>query len=144
MRTEKDFKEVKIRAMNGNEAVKKARRLYREYTPFTVRSLVINKPRGMITDYTVQMVRRADSQMTLIQTEIFKKVKGEWEKRIGKGNVDEFTLKNIIQIADVHGDGLKRVSLIGKKEVHLIPIEDIILAGLKAVDIKKYPVEKSE
>ena len=82
------------------------------------------------------------AELTEKQQEIFEKVKAAWGERVGKGNVDEDGLKRIITIADIDNDGLKRVSLIGSDKVHLVPIEDIILNGLKGTDIDKYPAEE--
>jgi hypothetical protein len=76
--------------------------------------------------------------MTEIQDKIFRKVKEEWEKRVGKGNVDEKSLKKIIEIADTNGDGKKRIIIEGK--TYLVPIEDIILKGISGREVKeKYP-----
>jgi hypothetical protein len=78
--------------------------------------------------------------MNKIQNEIFRKVKEEWEKRVGKGKVDEKSLKKIIEFADTNGDGKKRVIVDGK--TYLVPIEDIILKGISGKEIKeKYPEE---
>lgn len=80
-------------------------------------------------------------ELTEKQHEIFKKVKSAWD-RVGEGrNVDDETLKRIIIFADTNNDGFKRVSLIGSDEVHLVPIEDIIIHGLKSSDLDKYPTE---
>ena len=81
-------------------------------------------------------------ELTEKQQEIFEKVKAAWEERVGKGNVDEEGLKRIIIVADTDKDGLKRVSLMGSDKVHLVPIEAIILNGLKGSDIDKYPMDE--
>ena len=75
-----------------------------------------------------------------IREQIFRKIKKEWEKRIGKGNVDEIRLRQIIGLADTDGDGKKRVVVNGK--TYLVPIEDIILKGLKGNEIENYPSVK--
>ena len=80
--------------------------------------------------------------MTIIQQKIFNKILKEWGKRVSIENVDEETLIKIIKFADVHEDGKKRVSLLGDNKVHLVPIEDIILNGLRGTEIEKYPIEK--
>lgn len=77
-------------------------------------------------------------ELSDVQQEIFNEVKTEWEKRTGKGNVDEGSLKRIIIMADTDGDGKKRVVVSGK--THLVPISDIILDGLRASEIDKYPI----
>ena len=77
-------------------------------------------------------------KLTKIQQKIFDKVKKEWEKKIGKGNVDEEVLKKIIKLADTEGDGKKRVSVLGLNKTYLVPIEDIILDGIKAFELDKY------
>lgn len=78
--------------------------------------------------------------LTKIQQRIFDKVKQNWEKRVGKGVIDETLLTNIIIIADTQGDGKKRVTVEGKG-TYLVPIEDILLIGIKGWDIEKYPKE---
>ena len=80
-------------------------------------------------------------ELTEKQQEIFEKVKATWEERGGKGNVDEERLKRIIIVADTDKDGLKRISLIGSDKIHLVPIEEIILNGLKSSDVDKYPMD---
>lgn len=82
-----------------------------------------------------------EKELTEKQQGIFEKVKSAWEERVGKGNVDEEGLRRIIIVADTDKDGLKRISLIGSDKVHLVPIEEIILNGLKGTDIDKYPVD---
>ena len=73
-----------------------------------------------------------------IQQQIFDKVKENWVQRVGKGAVDEVVLASIIKLADTEGDGKKRVTVEGKG-TYLVPIEDIILVGIKAQEIEKYP-----
>ena len=83
-------------------------------------------------------------KLTEIQQKIFDKVKSDWEKRVGIGKVDDDSLCDIIMMADTEGDGKKRVSVLGMKGIYLVPIENIILDGLKAVDIEKYPKVKED
>lgn len=79
--------------------------------------------------------------MSDARDKIFRKVKEEWEKRVGIGNVDEKSLKKIIEFADTNGDGKKRIIIDGK--TYLVPIEDIFLNGLKGNEVEgKYPLEK--
>jgi hypothetical protein len=80
--------------------------------------------------------------LTEIQQKIFDKVLEEWEKRVGLGNVDKETLADIIKFADTDGDGKKRIGLFGETHLRLVPIEDIILNGVKGTDLEKYPFEK--
>ena len=77
-------------------------------------------------------------ELSEVQQKIFYDVKAEWERRVGKGRIDEGRLKRTILMADTNGDGKKRVVVSGK--THLVPISDIILHGLQAVEIDKYPV----
>lgn len=81
-------------------------------------------------------------ELTEKQHEIFKKVKTAWEGRVGVGNADNEALKRIIILADTNNDGFKRVSRIGSDKVHLVPIEDIFIQGLKSSDLDKYPTEE--
>ena len=79
------------------------------------------------------------AELTDVQQDIFNKVKENWEERVGKGNVDEDALRDLITMADKHGDGNKRIT-VENKGTYLVPIEDIILIGVDAADIeKKYP-----
>jgi hypothetical protein len=71
------------------------------------------------------------------QQKIFDKVLLEWEKRVGRGRVDERMLEEIILLADTNGDGKKRVSVCGK--TFLVPIDDIILNGLTGRKATGYP-----
>lgn len=71
--------------------------------------------------------------LTEVQRKIYGKVKDNWEKRVGKGNVDEDALRRIIIMADTDGDGKKRVVV--EDKMYLVPIEDIILIGVKAGEI---------
>lgn len=58
------------------------------------------------------------------------------------GPVDEIRLKKYIKLANVHGDGYKRVSRMGEDKVFLVPIEDFFLYGIKAWELDKYPLEE--
>lgn len=98
-------------------------------------------------------------ELTDVEQKIFEKVMKEWKKRgaispeilkqAGYKEVDDapissFTpaaLKRVIKMANVHGDGYKRVRRIGEDKVYLVPIENIILDGLKATELDKYPIE---
>ena len=80
-------------------------------------------------------------ELTEIQEGIFEKVKSNWEERVGRGNVDEDVLKKIIVISDIHGDGKKRVKRRETGELFLVPIEDILLIGVKEEELDKYPKE---
>lgn len=81
-------------------------------------------------------------ELTERQQEIFENVKANWGKRVGTGNVDEDLLKEIIILADTEGDGLKRIQKVGSKKTYLVPIEDILLIGVRTKDLDKYPTEE--
>lgn len=48
----------------------------------------------------------------------------------------EVTIKEVIDMADKHGDGMKRVTVSNGK-TYLVPIEDIICYGLKEEEVSK-------
>jgi len=82
-----------------------------------------------------------DAELTEIEQKIFDRVKEEY---IGKGitPVDGPYLKRVIKLANVDGDGYKRVTRMDRPDrTYLVPIEDIILYGIKAEELDKYPVE---
>jgi benzoyl-CoA reductase/2-hydroxyglutaryl-CoA dehydratase subunit BcrC/BadD/HgdB len=83
-------------------------------------------------------------ELTKLQQKIFDKVKKEWEQRVGKGHVDDNALKDIILFADTNKDGKKRVVSMETGKTHLVPIEDIILSGLKSNELENYPIERVE
>jgi len=69
-------------------------------------------------------------ELTSIQKYIFKKClqrKPEWKNNSG-------TLKEIIKMADIQGDGYKRITVIGKG-TYLVPIEDILCFGIKGKEV---------
>lgn len=74
------------------------------------------------------------------QKKMFDRVFEAWEKKVGKGNVDNERLKLIIQLADTNGDGKKRIAVCGK--VFLVPIDEIILNGITGLQATGYPEEK--
>ena len=76
-------------------------------------------------------------ELTDVEQKIFVKVIAEYHRR----NIvpDDEYLKKIIKLGNTNGDGYKRVSRIGGDKTYLVPIEDIILHGLKATDLDKYP-----
>lgn len=71
---------------------------------------------------------------------ILDKIVKRWKKMTNKP-IDKKSLLAIIEMADTDGDGKKRVIVNG--ETYLVPIEDIILDGIKAKEIGKYPKVKS-
>lgn len=79
-------------------------------------------------------------ELTEVEQKIFDKVVAEYRKR--KIIPDEGFLKIIIKMANVHGDGHKRVIRIGEDKTFLVPIEDIILDGVKATELDKYLIEE--
>lgn len=80
------------------------------------------------------------TELTEIEQKIFDKVKAAYEER-GVTALDWNIYKKIIKIANTEGDGFKRISRIGEDKTHLVPIADIMLHGLKATELDKYPVE---
>lgn len=81
-------------------------------------------------------------ELTEIEQKIFDKIIAEYHKR-NIVPIEEY-LKKIIKLGNTNGDGCKRVSRIGEDKTYLVPIEDIILHGLKATELDKYPVEEKE
>ena len=80
------------------------------------------------------------TELTEVEQKIFDKIIAEYHKR---GKIpDEEYLKKIIKLVNTDGDGYKRVSRIGEDKTHLVPIEEIILNGLKATELDKYLVEE--
>jgi len=77
--------------------------------------------------------------------EIMSKVMAFWIQRHGVQNIDPGKIQAIrnMLLMSPHNDGKMRVTVIGEKEAHLVPFEDIILYGLKGEDAKKYPIEKN-
>lgn len=78
---------------------------------------------------------------------IMKTVMAVWEKRHGKDRVDKNKVMILTKSLELspHEDGRLRVTLIeDKKTTYLVPMEDVILFGLKAEDVKKYPKEKKK
>lgn len=74
-----------------------------------------------------------------VEDRIFNKIKREWEKIVGKGNVDTSILRKIIRISNTDDDGKKRITLMSTGKTYLIPIEAIILEGIRGCDLNKYP-----
>jgi len=79
--------------------------------------------------------------------EIMDKVVAAWKERYG----EKFSQKPVQEhIAMLYKfletcpdeDGKKRVSILGSKEVRLVPYSHIIINGLKTADLDKYPIEK--
>jgi hypothetical protein len=79
--------------------------------------------------------------MNDIQQEIFEKVKKEWQHRSGNENINEDFLRSLIIFADTNQDGKKRVISMRTGKTHLVPIERIILDGLKEEELEQFPVE---
>lgn len=77
------------------------------------------------------------------QFEIYKKVWKVWKLRYKEEFKNEYQryrssvlLIHMIDLADTHNDGFKRVSLMDNpNKTYLVPIEDIILHGLRGSDI---------
>lgn len=79
------------------------------------------------------------TELTDVEQKIFDKIIAEYHKR-GKIPNEEY-LKKIIRLGNTDGDGFKRVIRMGEDKTYLVPIETIILHGLRAQDLDKYPVE---
>lgn len=77
--------------------------------------------------------------LTDVEQKIFDKVKEAYKER-GVTTLPWDLYKKIIKMANTNGDGYKRVSRIGEDKTHLVPIETIILCGLREQDIDKYPI----
>lgn len=73
-----------------------------------------------------------------IEKRIFEKCRRAYEER--GLIIDEDWLRNVISLANTDGDGMKRVVFQGA--TYLVPIEDIILDGLRGCDVPKYQREK--
>jgi hypothetical protein len=77
--------------------------------------------------------------------EILSKVIPIWIERYGMmldpGKIQ--AIRNTLLMSP-HNDGFMRVAVIGEKETHLVPFEDMILNGLKGSEVKKYPIEENE
>ena len=74
-----------------------------------------------------------------------KKLIDGWKKKIpNDAKLDDIFLKNIREVLKIcpDEDGLKRVIDSETGNTHLVPIEDIMLNGLKQKDLKKYPVQQ--
>lgn len=81
-------------------------------------------------------------ELTEVEQKIFDKVIAEYHKC--DQIPDEEYLKKIIKLANTNGDGYKRVIRMGEDKTYLVPIEEIILNGLKATELDKYLVEEKE
>lgn len=78
-------------------------------------------------------------ELTEVEQKIFDKVIAEYNKKGITAN--EEYLKKIIKLGNVDGDGYKRVSRMGEDKTYLVPIEEIILHGLKETELDKYMVK---
>jgi hypothetical protein len=79
------------------------------------------------------------AELTDVEKKIFDAVSAEYSRR-GK-LVDDSLLIKVIRLGNTNGDGYKRICRIGETKMHLVPIEDIILYGVKAQELDKYPFE---
>ncbi len=80
-----------------------------------------------------------------IERRIFDKVADEYRKRgIVFSEEQVHFIKAIIKLGNVQGDGFKRCCRIGEKKTFLVPLEDIILFGVRAEDLDKYEVEEKK
>ena len=72
------------------------------------------------------------------------KLREGWRKKQSKGaKLDYIFLKAIRKLLELcpDEDGLKRVVDGATGNTHLVPIEDMLLNGLKQQDLKNYPRE---
>lgn len=78
--------------------------------------------------------------------EIFGKIMKVWIKRHGKDKLNPIIINSIRDMLKVipDEDGCKRVINAGTGKTHLVPIEDIILDGLKGNELYKYPIENEK
>lgn len=79
-------------------------------------------------------------ELTDVEQKIFDKVQATYKER-GVTKMPWDFYKKIIKMANTNGDGFKRVSRIGEDKTYLVPIETIILCGLREQDLDKYPTE---
>ena len=73
--------------------------------------------------------------------EIMSKVLTLWDERHGLENCSQDTISELFKtlLLSPHDDGLMRISLVKDlNKTHLVPFEDIILFGLKGVDVDGY------
>jgi hypothetical protein len=72
--------------------------------------------------------------------EIYNKIISEWKKKYGEENLDKSQLEAIKYVIFnfPHADGCQRVVRIEDGKTYLVPIQDIILKGLKGTELKKY------
>jgi hypothetical protein len=79
--------------------------------------------------------------MTRNLTDVEKRIFDAVVKKYYPKKINEPFLIKILRLANVHGDGYKRIQRIGEDRVFLVPIEDIILHGVKAWELDKYTTE---
>lgn len=68
-----------------------------------------------------------------------------WTQRYGEGtdfSVAEKCLRNVLE-GSPHDDGLMRVTSAENGKTYLVPMEHIILYGLKGSELPKFPLEKN-
>ncbi len=79
--------------------------------------------------------------------EVMQKLREGWRKKQSKGaKLDYIFLKAIRKLLVMcpDEDGKKRVKDLETGKTHLVPIEEMMLNGLKQQDLKNYPIEPSE
>lgn len=78
-----------------------------------------------------------------IERKIFDKVAEEYKRRgIEFTEEQVYFIRSIIKLGNVQGDGFKRIQRIDEDKVFLVPLEDMILHGVKAWELDKYEVEE--
>jgi hypothetical protein len=72
--------------------------------------------------------------------EIMGRIIKVWIKRHGLQNLDHRKIEAVrnVLLLSPHDDGFIPVQIMENGETYLVPIEDIILNGLKGEDVKKY------
>ena len=75
--------------------------------------------------------------------EIMNKVVSEWKKRIPDGaklSQEQIDMLRQCLSMSPHDDGLMRVTSFETGKTHLVPMEEMILYGLRGDKLEKYPL----
>ena len=78
--------------------------------------------------------------------EIREKILKFWKKKHGKLISQKKSEEKLDMILEMipDDDGMKRVTAIPDGTTHLVPVEDMIMYGLKGNEITKYPLAEEE
>lgn len=76
--------------------------------------------------------------------EIMSKVLSKWDDRFGVENCSAETVFYTYQtlLLSPHEDGCMPVQLIGGEQLHKIPMEEIILFGLKGEEVEQFKIKR--